>query len=106
MNHLPVSGDVAQLDIVCDDVAIETGEEALLQAAISVDENAIQIRVMGEIKIGFELALVVRDRGIAGLARRQVLHLVRDLAVQIPDPIASREEKAGTRRGETMSEKG
>ena len=98
MGDLPVVGDVLQFCIVCDDVAIKACEEGVAEFDGRIDEDAVGLRMMSEVEIGFELAFVIGDHGIACLSRWKVVDLLGDLSVEVADAIRSGQEKAGSRR--------
>ena len=95
MGDLPVVCDVGEFSVVGDDVAIDAGEEGFAEVEVSIDEDPVRVWMMGEVEVGFELAFVVGDDGVTCLPGWKVVDLLRDLAVEIADTVASGEEKSG-----------
>ncbi len=98
MGDLPIIGDVGELGVVGDDVAIETREKGFAKIDVGIDEDAVFLRVMGEVEVGFKLALVICDDGVARFSLGEVVDLLSDLPVEVADAVGSGKEKEGAWR--------
>ena len=78
-------GDIDDLHVVGDNIFLQTLLHCFGKAGFEIEEDFVFQNV--DVEVGLHFALGRDDRGVAALTHFQILHVVRDLAVQEILPI-------------------